>query len=345
MKRIVYCIMTVFLVVLMISSGSSWAAEKTIKFHIAHWNVPADPNTKVLKAIAADLEKATEGRVKSEISWKALGKPGDYYDALVNGLCDIALFGPTYSPGRFPFSEMFTLPIYYPSNIVIVKAYYALWKKGYFDKRFKDFIPFAVGNHGPFQFMWRDKPILDLAGLKGKKVSAPYAILSEFVEAAGATPVGMPVTEVYVALDTGVLDGAFQIWPAMPVFKMHEVVKYVTEISLGSGPYVIGINKSSYKKLPKEAKEVIDNNHERYSLMMAQAFQGFNDLGKKIFLGAGGKLDKFPPVETKKLNERSKPIFAKWVKETEARGLPAQDALDELYSVLKGLGVETPFAR
>ena len=62
MKRIVCCIMTVFLVALIVSSASSWAAEKTIKFHIAHWNVPADPNTKVLKTIAADLEKAKIGR-------------------------------------------------------------------------------------------------------------------------------------------------------------------------------------------------------------------------------------------------------------------------------------------
>lgn len=343
MRRL--CIIWGFLVFLVLTLSYSWAAGKEMKLHIAHWNVPKDPNTAVLKTIAKDIEEASDGNITSEISWKALGKPGDYYDALVNGLCDIALFGPTYSPGRFPITEMMTLPIYYPSNEVTVTAYYRLWKKGYLDKEFAKIHPIAVGNNATFLFMWRDKPVARLADLKGKKVSAPYTIHSQMVEKAGGTPVSMPVTEVYMALDTGVIDGSWQIWPAMPVFKLHEVVKYATDVSMSCGPYVIAVNKQTYKKLPGKVRDVLDQKHKEYSLMMAEAFQNFTNLGTKMFLDSGGKIEKFPPEDVAKLNDLYKPIIGDWVKQAKARGVAAEKALDELHNILVDLGVSKPFAR
>lgn len=343
MKRLYLVLIVAFSLVLALSN--SWAADKGMKLHIAHWNVPKDPNTKVLQTIAKEMEEASGGTIKFEISWQALGKPGDYYDALVKGLCDIALFGPTYSPGRFPVAEMITLPIYYPSNRITVMSYYKLWKKGYLDKELSKIVPIAVGNNGGFLFMWHDKPVSTLAGLKGKKVSAPYTIHSKMVERAGATPVSMPVTEVYVALDTGVIDGSWQIWPGIPVFKLHEVVRYATDVSMSGGPYVIGINKSVYKKLPAKVREVLEKNDKRYSVMMADAFQGFTDLGRKIFLDSGGKITTFSPEDMAKLNKLYKPIFADWIKKYKARGVPAEKLLDEHYNILVDLGVKKPFAR
>jgi len=343
MKKL--CLVLVIAVFWVLTVSISFAVGAEMKLHIAHWNVPKDPNTAVLKTIAKDIEEASGGKITSEISWKALGKPGDYYDALVNGLCDIALFGPTYSPGRFPLAEMMTLPIYYPSNRVTVKAYYRLWKKGYLDKEFAKIHPIGVGNNATFLFMWREKPVTRIADLKGKKVSAPYTIHSQMVERSGATPVSMPVTEVYVALDTGVIDGSWQIWPAMPVFKLHEVVKYATDVSMSCGPYVIAVNKETYKKLPSEVKNVLDGKHEAYSLMMADAFQNFTDLGRKMFLDSGGKIDNFPAEDIAELNELFKPIFADWAKQAKARGVSTEKALDELYNILVDLGVKTPFAK
>ncbi|MBW2608859.1 MAG: TRAP transporter substrate-binding protein [Deltaproteobacteria bacterium] len=343
MKRL--CLVLIVAVFLALTFSIPMAAAKQMKLHIAHWNVPKDPNTKVLQTIAKEMEEASGGTIKCEISWKALGKPSDYYDALVNGLCDIALFGPTYSPGRFPVAEMITLPIYYPSNRITVMAYYNLWKKGRLDKELSKIVPIAVGNNGGFLFMWGDKPVDKLAGLKGKKISAPYTIHSQMVKRAGGTPVSMPVQEVYVALDTGVIDGAWQIWPGMPVFSLHEVVKYATDVSMSGGPYVIGVNRSVYNKLPAKVREVLEKNEKRYSLMMADAFQGFTDLGKKIFLDSGGKITRFSPEEMVELNQLYKPIFANWKKRYKARGVPVDELLNELYDILIDLGVERPFAR
>jgi len=320
-------------------------AGPSMKLHMACWNVPKDPNSKVLEAIGKDIETATEGDITFEISYQGFGKPGDYYDALVNGLCDVAYFGPTYSPGRFLMTEMMTLPIYYPNNKVTVMAYYELWKRGFLDKEFAKIIPVAFGNNSQFLFMWKDVSVTKLDQLKGKKVSAPYSIHSEMVKRAGATPVSMPVTEVYMALDTGVIEGAWQIWPAMPIFKMYEVVKYATDVSMSCGPYVIAFNEKSYKKLPEKVKKLLQDSQEKYSMMMASGFQKMTDIGKELFLKAGGKIQDISPEETAKLQELWKPIFSEWIGKAKKRGLPAEKSLDELYKILTEMGVKKPFVR
>lgn len=342
MKRVglIIVLASVFLFGLMIQSYAGG-----MKLHLAHWNPPKDPNTKVLQLIAKDIQEASNGTITSEISWQAFGKPGDYYSALTSGLCDIACFGPTYSPGIFPITEMMTLPICYPKNRTTVLAYYKMWKKGYLDKEFKKFQVLAFGNNSSFLFMWGKKPYTTLSEIKNKKVSGPYSIHTEMIEAAGATPVSMPVTEVYSALDTGVIDGSFQIWPAMPIFRLHEVVKYATDISMSCGPYVIAVNKDVYNKFPDKVKQVLNKNIEKYSLMMADGFQHMTDIGLKMFLDNGGKLSHLSKEDKETFMKACRPIFDKWIKNAKKRGLPAEKALDDLYNILVDLGVEKPFVR
>jgi len=333
------------LVASVLAGACAPAPEKPIKLHIASWNVPADPTTKVLEAIAADLEAATGGMVTAEISFQALGKPADYYDALVGGLCDMAYAGMPYTAGRFPLSEGLMLPIAYPDNVIRVKAAYKMWQKGYFDKQFADIHVFAIANTVDFLYMWPKEPVTTLAGIKGKKLSAPGGVQTDMVEAVGGIPVSMPVQDIYVALETGVIDGACQGWPFIPVFKGHEVVKYATMPSRGAFPCILAMNKDSYKKLPKEAKAVIDNNTEKYSLMQAEAFKNFDELGKKILLDAGGRIDTLSPADIAEMDRLYKPIYGKWLEQAKAQGLPGEEFLNDLYSVLEGLGMREPFAR
>ena len=250
------------LIVLALMGLGIWAVPcfAVDKIHIAHWNVPNEANTKVLQLMGKEIEEASGGTIKTDISWQAFGKPGDYYDALVNGLCDIACFGPTYSPGRFPITEMMTLPIHYPKNRTVVNAYYKLYQQGFLKKEFEKFMPLALGNNASFMFMWRKRQVDKLADLKGLKVAAPYTIHTKIVQRAGGTPVSLPVTEVYSALDTGVIDGTWQIWPAIPIFRLHEVLKHVTDVSMSCGPYVIAANKDSYNKFPEKVKKLLNDN-------------------------------------------------------------------------------------
>jgi TRAP-type C4-dicarboxylate transport system substrate-binding protein len=344
MKQIGLAVLVLIALCLVLPGANAPAAEK-IQLAVASWNVPKDPNTKVLEAIAADLEAATGGAVTSNISFKALGKPTEYYDAAANGICDIAYVGLPYTPGRFPISEMLGLPIYLPTNVITTKAHYQLWQKGYLDKQFADVHPIAVGSTSPYNFFWGKEPVTDLAGFKGKKIRAPGGPWSALVEAMEGVPVSVAVGEMYMALERGTIDGILQTWPAVPVFKLHEVSGSMTEMNLCGFTFVVAMNKDSYQKLPPEAKKVLDQNAEKYSLIMGNAHHGFNQVGMKMMADANRKVYKLSDADRNEMNKRLSPIFKKWVSDMESRGLPGKKALDELYVILQDLGVKEPFVK
>lgn len=345
MKRIIAYMLVFLLIAIPFFCSPLTAGAKEIKLHIASWNVPKDPNTKALQAIAADLKEATGGQVTADISFKALGKPTEYYDAVAAGICDIAYVGLPYTPGRFPFSEILGLPIYLPTNVITTKAHYQLWKKGYLDKQFADVHPICVGSTSPYNFFWGKNTVTTLAGFKGKKIRAPGGPWSALVEAIGGVPVSVSVGEMYMAIDRGTIDGILQTWPAVPVFKLHEVCYSMTEMNLCGFTFVIAMNKDSYKRLPKKAQEVLDRNAEKYSLIMGNAHHGFNQVGMKIMAKAGRKVNILSAADKAEMKERIKPIFNKWASDIEGRGLPGRKALNDLYDILQGLGVKEPFIK
>lgn len=344
MKRLGLATIMVVVLCLALSGSNAWADEK-IQLAIASWNVPKDPNTKVLEAIAADLEKATGGAVTSNITFKALGKPTEYYDAVAKGICDIAYVGLPYTPGRFPLSEMLGLPIYLPTNVITTKAHYQLWKKGYLDKQFADVHAIAVGSTSPYNFFWGKDPVTALDGFKGKKIRAPGGPWSSLVEAIGGVPVSVDVGEMYMALERGTIDGILQTWPAVPVFKLNEVSHSMTEMNLCGFTFVVAMNKDTYQKLPQEAQKVLDQNAEKYSLIMGEAHHGFNQVGMKMMADANRQINKLSDADRSEMNKRLIPIFKKWTNDMEARGLPGKKALDELYVILQNLGVKEPFVK
>ena len=345
MRKARYYALAGVLVVALILGATPLAQAGKIKLHLASWNVPKDPNTKVLEAIKADLEEATQGQVTADISFKALGKPTEYYDAVASGICDVAYVALAYTPGRFPYSEMLGLPFHFPSNVITAKVHYQLWKRGYLDEQFRDVHTLAVGSTSPYVFMWGKEPVTTLGGFQGKKIRCPGGPWTALTEAIGGVPVSVDVAECYLAIERGTIDAILQTWPAIPVFKLHEVCHYITDMSLCGFTMGMFMNKDAYNKLPKEAKELLDRSAEKYSVMMGQGHQNFNEVGMKMFAEAGGKIDKLSAADTAEMGKLIKPIFDKWVSDMEGRGLRGRQALNEVHAILEELGVKEPFGR
>ena len=73
-------------------------------------------------------------------------------------------------------------------------------------------------------------PVKVPADLKGIRMRTPGApVWLETVRAMGATPTGMPWTEVYSALQTKVIDGAEAQMPAIYGARLYEVIKVITK--------------------------------------------------------------------------------------------------------------------
>ena len=106
--------------------------------------------------------------------------------------------------------------------------------------------------------MLTNVPVKVPADLKGVRVRTPGApVWLETVRAMGATPTGMPWSEVYSALQTKVIDGAEAQHPAVYGARLYEVVKIITKtehIYLITG---IVTSRAWFDKLPADQQAIL----------------------------------------------------------------------------------------
>ena len=83
-----------------------------------------------------------------------------------------------------------------------------------------------------------------IADMRGKKIrTVPSEILQKAVEAMGAQPTAIPGTELYLALQQGVADGAFTAPNFGLTMKYYEVTDAVTKLDLFYGGYIVLFHK------------------------------------------------------------------------------------------------------
>ena len=96
----------------------------------------------------------------------------------------------------------------------------------------------------------------DLAGLKMRVPPQEIYVLT--AQALGASPQEMPVSEVYSALKTGVLDGQdnppSNIWD----YKFFEVQRFMTITNYATGPDPFIVDLNWYERLPADLKKTFD---------------------------------------------------------------------------------------
>ena len=96
--------------------------------------------------------------------------------------------------------------------------------------------------------------------LKGLKLRLPTRLAGEALKALGATAVGMPIPQVPESLAQRVIDGCVVPWEVVPAIKVHELVKFHTEIpgspTLYTATFILAMNKAKYEGLPADLKAV-----------------------------------------------------------------------------------------
>lgn len=317
--------------------------EKPLKLDLHHWGSPGEAHVATFHKWAKDLEKRTGGRIKvTVICGGALGKPAEYFDLLRGGLTEIACIGFPYTPGRFPLAEIFGLPIQGPSAEVATKAFWKLRKKGFYDKELDDVKILAVWSTTPYQLLWNKEPAPRLADFKGRKIRVAGGTHSLTVKALGGIPVNISMGEVYSAMSKGIVDGALIPIGIVKPLAFQEVSKYVTKIDTCFFTMGLAMNKDTYDSLPVDIQAIInemDANAE-YSIHAGAGQDVWDQESWKLLREAGVVTHKLNPEDSAKMQELLKPIFINWAAEAQKKGLPGNEALDELYEIFKELGIK-----
>jgi C4-dicarboxylate-binding protein DctP len=253
-------VLTLALAAAAVVSGQAYAqAPIIIKFsHVVANDTPKGKAADRFKELA---EKATNGRVKVEVYPNStLYKDKEEMEALQLGAVQmlapsLAKFGPL---GVKEF-EVFDLPYIFPTKDVLYRVTEGPVGKDLFKKlEPKGIVGLAYWDNG-FKVMSSNKPMHMPADFKGMKMRIQSSkVLDAQMRALGANPQVMAFSEVYQALQTGVVDGTENPPSNLYTQKMHEVQKHVTMSNHGYLGYAVIVNKKFWDGLPADIRTQLD---------------------------------------------------------------------------------------
>jgi C4-dicarboxylate-binding protein DctP len=230
-----------------------------IKFsHVVATDTPKGQAAERFKQLA---EKSTAGRVKVELYPNSqLYKDKEELEALQLGAVQmlapsLAKFGPL---GAKEF-EVFDLPYIFPNKAALYAVTEGPIGKGMLQKlEPKGITGLAYWDNG-FKVMSANKPMHMPADFKGMKMRIQASkVLDAQMRALGANPQVLAFSEVYQALQTGVVDGTENPPSNVYTQKMHEVQKYITMSNHGYLGYAVIVNKKFWDGLPADIRTKLE---------------------------------------------------------------------------------------
>ena len=257
-------------------SGTAGAQEPiVVKFsHVVAVDTPKGKAAEKFKQLA---EERTKGKVKVEVYPNSqLYKDKEEVEALQLGAVQmlapsLAKFGPL---GVKEF-EVFDLPYLFDSYEELHKVTTGPVGQGLLKKLdSKGLLGLAYWDNG-FKVFSSNKPIKTLEDFKGQKMRIQSSkVLDGQMRALGAIPQVMAFSEVYQALQTGVVDGTENPPSNLYTQKMNEVQKYVRVSNHGYLGYAVIVNKKFWDGLPPDIRTTLEG-------AMKDATTYANDIAKK----------------------------------------------------------------
>ncbi|NVJ92600.1 MAG: TRAP transporter substrate-binding protein [Methylocystaceae bacterium] len=213
-----------------------------------------------LESWVAELEKRTNGKVKVEIypAGSAFGHVAKQFDQVHAGVVDIAHGLTGFPRGRLPRTLVMDLPFLVKSANAATHALWDLYPD-YLADEYKGLKVLALHAHNAGLIHTRGKQVKTMEDLKGLRIRTPSLATSNMMKALGATPVGLPPTQVYENLQKGVLDGAVFPYEAVNGFKLYEVLDYHLDAKAYTTSFFFVMNEKKYNSLPADVRKVIDD--------------------------------------------------------------------------------------
>jgi TRAP-type C4-dicarboxylate transport system substrate-binding protein len=238
-------------------------------------------------------------------------------DRVRNGVADLAfcILGPVSR--QFPKTQVATLPFETRNAHEAGLALQRLYEKGVISDEWKGVRPIGFGLFANLTYHTVPE-IKSLDDLKGLKISVQGRIAGQSLEALGATPIPLPINEVYEALHRGTIQGAAIGWPATSAFKLTDVAHHHLRESLGGASAVMIMNNNTYARLPPKAKQVIDANS---GAMYTNWFNKVIDDTEKESIDQiqhtkDQTIENLTPDQRAAWQKRIDAVIAEWVKST-----------------------------
>lgn len=235
------------------------ASPIVIKFsHVVANDTPKGQAANYFKKL---VEERTKGRVKIEVYPNSqLYKDKEEMEALQLGA--VQMLAPSlakFAPLGVKEFEVFDLPFIFDDYTALHKVTQGPVGQKLLKKlEPKGIIGLAYWDNG-FKVMSANKPLKQVNDMKGLKMRVQSSkVLESQMRSVGSIPQVLAFSEVYQALQTGVVDGTENPPSNLYTQKMHEVQKYVTVSNHGYLGYAVLVNKKFWMGLPADIRTILE---------------------------------------------------------------------------------------
>lgn len=242
------------------STVESSEAQKILK--IGHVLAPTHQFHQGMEIAAKELAKRTNGAVTLQIYPSSqLGSERDMHVAVRSGAVDMVLASPGGASVHLKDLAVLDAPYLFRDD--------AHWRGvvyGPIGKEWEQKIVESSGVHiagwfhrGTRHVISRQKPYRTLADMKGQKIRvADFPPFPQVFKALGAVPTPIAFSEMYAAIQAGIVDGADTPLDTIMSMKLFETAKYVNIIAWSyAAPGVIVVSDAAWKGLSGQERTAL----------------------------------------------------------------------------------------
>ncbi|MGB3413320.1 MAG: C4-dicarboxylate TRAP transporter substrate-binding protein [Microbacteriaceae bacterium] len=299
------------------------------------------PQAKSLIWYFEEVEKASNGTIKIDQFWDGSLLDGPSSLAGVSdGRVDMVHVPTIYNPSELPLTQITAMPFItgdvaasgltfqelYETN----DAFRAEWDKHNVHSLF--FIGVAPS------FVSAPEKVTNFDWLKGKTLRAS-GYIAEALQKAGGNAVGLPVVDVYEAIQRGTIDGyTNMILDTVPVLSLQEVSPWIAETGLGL--YTVNslsFNKTKWDSLSEEHRKIFTDVASKWQDYYLKQLTEVEDTACQLLIDNGGGSTVWSDAEIKKWSDAlGSSALDKWRADAQASGADVEAFYQTYIDTLRG---------
>ena len=307
--------------------GAQAASAQEYTLRIQTHYAPETVSGKLAQQFVDDVETMSGGRLDIEMFFSSsVVKSVETFDAAATGILDGDMTGGAYQTGKNPAFQFvgdimggYDTPwqqyawLYYGDGFDAANSLYNQYNM--------QLIGWWVYGQ---ESMSSSRPIAGPGDLVDWKFRSPPGLETEIFAELGAKPIVMDFTEIFTALETGIIDGADASGLANNVgLGLYDLVSHATYPGFHSMPSDhLAIRKDVWDGLPEDIRRIIDVAMQKLAFQTALTFEVKNNEAAAALRESGVTLYDWSPEDRAQFRGAAQAAWQRWADRTpEARAL------------------------
>ncbi|MEM6635209.1 MAG: TRAP transporter substrate-binding protein [Pseudomonadota bacterium] len=308
-------------------AGHAASAQSTTLRIQTHY-APETVSGKLAAQYVDDIQAMSNGEIQVEMFYSSsVVKSVETFDAAATGILDCDFTGSGYAVGKnsafqfvadimggysTPYQQLSWL--YFGGGLEAAKPLYNQYGM--------ELIGWWVYGQESFA---SSKPISKIDDFKDWKFRSPPGMETKIFEKLGASPIVMDFTEIFTALETGIIDGADASGIANNVgLGLYDIVKHANFPGFHSMPSDhLACNKAVFDDMPDHHKRIMQVAMEALALRTALTFEKANAEAVAMLKDQGVTIHEWSTEELQKFRDVAQSVWPEFADTPEAKALVA----------------------